>query len=613
VSHDWSFDAKDLVRRATDIVDLVGHYVQLRRNGRNYVGLCPWHDDTRPSLQVNPDRQSFKCWVCDIGGDAFSFVMRMENLAFPEALQMLAERAGIPLEQRGLGNAGGQSDLKPLLYRAMAWAADQYHRHLVAGAGACAARDYLTARGISDESIARFQLGFAPDSWNWLLERSAGTEFSPRILESAGLVMRRQAGAGYYDRFRGRVLFTICDPQGRPVALGGRALPGAPKDLAKYINSPETPLFSKSSLLYGLDLAREACHRTRQVIVVEGYTDVIVAHQHGFKNVVAVLGTALGERHVRLLRRYAEEVVLLLDGDDAGRRRTNEVLELFVANQVNLRVTTLPDDLDPCDFLQQRGAAAFAQSLEQAVDALEHRLRTLTTPGVRLGMHAANEAIEDILNTLAKAPRLTAQTASAARLREEQVIQRLARVFEIPEEVVRGRLAALRARPRQHAAPFAGRGAKSPGAHVILDSWERELLEVLLQDLSLVERVFQVIGAEHFLSEVCRQIMLVCRDLSENEGEVEFTTLLTRFDQPEIKSLLVDLDERGREKHVGSIPERLEQLLERFRRRGEEARRRQELSALRERRLNEEEGVKLLLEAIQQGRDRHCISKSTDG
>jgi DNA primase len=614
VSHDWSFDTKDVVRRATDIVDLVGRYIQLRRSGRHFVGLCPWHDDSRPSLQVNPDRQSFKCWVCDIGGDVFSFVMKMEGLSFPEALVMLAERAGVTLPQRG-GPASSSRDaeIKPLLYRAMAWAAEQYHQFLLHDDKAAVARDYLTRRGITNESITRFQLGFAPEGWTWLLQRSAGTEFTPRILERIGLVAQREGGASYYDRFRGRVLFTIRDAQGRPVALGGRILPElAESSPAKYINSPETPLFSKSHLVYGLDLARDACGRARQVIVMEGYTDAIVAHQCGFTNTVAVLGTALGERHIRLLRRYADQVVLVLDGDEAGRRRTNEVLELFVAHQVDLRVLTLPDELDPCDFLLQRGPEPFADLLSKAVDALEHRLNTLANSPGQLGAHAATAAMEEILAILAKSPRLSSQTASAARLREEQVIHRLGRTFEVPDEVLRARLAALRkggARGRESSlAP-----EQREGVHAMLDAWERELLELILQDPSLVEHVLQALGPDQFSSAVCRQIMLVCRDLIENLGEVDFAHLLSHFDEPEIKSLLVDLDERGRAKGAGSIPERLELVLESFRRRREESRRRERLAALRQRQVDEEEGVKFLLEAIQQGRSRHCISESTDG
>ncbi len=245
------FDTKERVRQAIDIVELVGSYLQLRREGRNYKALCPWHDDTRPSLHINPERQSFKCWVCNVGGDIFSFTMKMENVEFPEALAMLAERAGIQLKPQRSGGPGGKDDEKRTLYQAMAWATEQFHQCLISTPEAEPARRYLAERKISTESIHRYRLGFAPDRWDWLLKQALTTEISAKTLETVGLIVPKQDGPGHYDRFRGRVLFPIHDLQGRPVAVGGRILPQLATDnAAKYVNSPETPLFSKSSMLY---------------------------------------------------------------------------------------------------------------------------------------------------------------------------------------------------------------------------------------------------------------------------------------------------------------------------------------------------------------------------
>ena len=394
-----SFDIKERVKQAVDIVDLVGSHIQLRRQGRNYVGRCPWHDDTRPSLQVNPERQSFKCWVCDIGGDVFSFVMKIEGVEFREALEMLADRAGIPVErprrQRVAGPAGeaasslpagGGHDDKRTLLLAMAWAEKQYHQCLLSAAEADAARRYLQERGISAESIERFHLGFSPLERDWILRHVQGEANQEKrarrakTLEAVGILARPAEGGTFYDRFRGRLLFSIRDAQGRPVGIGGRVLPElGPTSPAKYVNSPETPLFTKSRLLYGLDLAREALRKTRTALVMEGYTDVIVAHQYGFENAVAVLGTALGESHIRLLKAHADRIVLVLDGDEAGTKRANEVLELFIAQQADLRILTLPEDLDPCDFLHKYGAEAFSELLAgKAVDALDHAYAVTT-------------------------------------------------------------------------------------------------------------------------------------------------------------------------------------------------------------------------------------------
>ncbi|MHC4406080.1 MAG: DNA primase [Planctomycetota bacterium] len=357
-----SLDAKEQVREALDIVDLVGKYVQLRRQGRHYVALCPWHDDTRPSLQVNPERQSFKCWVCDIGGDIFSFVMQMEGVSFPEALAMLAEQAGVTLrpqrsarkhsdadsypdeDQAAAADVESSGETKRALFRAMGWAEKQYHDCLLNAPEAEPAREYLRQRGITPESTHKFHLGFSPNRPDWIWQQAGGTPARAKVLETIGVLARSSADGSLYDRFRGRLLFSIRDPQDRPIGFGGRVLPeSGVTSRAKYVNSPETPLFTKSGHLYGLDVARSALRKGRVALCVEGYTDCIVAHQHGFEHTVAVLGTALGERHVRILKRFADRIVLVLDGDEAGRRRANEVLELFVAENVDLQIATLPD------------------------------------------------------------------------------------------------------------------------------------------------------------------------------------------------------------------------------------------------------------------------------
>ncbi len=421
-----SFDTKERVKQAVDIVDLVGSHIQLRRQGRNYVGLCPWHEDTRPSLQVNPERQSFKCWVCDIGGDVFSFVMKIEGVEFREALQMLADRAGIAVERprqrpivlpgetasgtgepaRGTGeSAGGTADKRTLL-QAMAWAAKRYHQCLLESPEADAARRYLQERGITAESIERFHLGFSPLERDWILRQAKGEVGSERlqrrakVLEAVGILARPAEGGNLYDRFKGRLLFSIRDAQGRPVGIGGRVLPElGSTSPAKYVNSPETALFRKSELLYGLDLARESLRKTRTAMVMEGYTDVIVAHQYGFQNAVAVLGTALGARHIDILKRHVDRIVLVLDGDEAGTKRANEVLELFVAQAADLKILTLPEGLDPCDYLHKYGAEAFSELLAaKAVDALDHAYETITRGiDAERDIHGVSQAIERLL------------------------------------------------------------------------------------------------------------------------------------------------------------------------------------------------------------------------
>ena len=614
-----SFDTKQQVKDAIDIVDLVGSYTQLRADGRAFKALCPWHDDTRPSLQVNRERQSFKCWVCDIGGDIFSFVMKMEGITFPEALAMLAERAGIRLEARDeqASRPASPADDKRLLYKAMAWAVEQYHQFLLQDGAAAVARDYVALRTISPQSVRQFQLGFAPNEWDWILQRSRSTPYVPAMLERVGLVKRRTGGPGYYDCFRGRVLFPILDVQNRPVALGGRVLPEfAADDSPKYYNSPETPLFSKSKMLYGLNIARGAVRKTGTALVMEGYTDCVAAHQHGFDNAVAVLGTALGAKQIALLQSFAERmrIVLVLDGDEAGRRRANDILELFVSENANLRVLTLPDDLDPCEFLLQRGAPAFGDLVENSIDALEHAFRAKTV-GIDLqkDIHESSQALEQLLATIAKAPRLRGDTTTEDRLREEKFLQRLALDFRVSEDEVRTRLTQLRRKPaatRQQ--PIAAPQPATATAEKI-DPYERELLELLLRFPQAIERASQSVQPEDFGFAPARAIYERCQELALRQVTADFARLLLEFDDPVVKTLLVELEEHARLKGQIELEETLQDVLTGFLRRQQQPLRRAQTLALRQHQLQEDEELAILLEIEQQERSRQGISGPMDG
>lgn len=560
-------DTKEQIKRAVDIVDLVGEYLPLRREGRGFKALCPWHDDSRPSLQINPERQSFKCWVCDVGGDVFAFLMKMEGIEFREALQMLSERTGIPLPTHP-GRPAEALDEKQAWFAAMSWAEEQFHQCLLKSPEAEPARRYLVERGITAESVTRFRLGFAPERWDWMLQRSTGTPHTPAILQRVGLIAKSQESGKLFDRFRGRVMFSIRDVQKRPVAFGGRVMPGS-KEQAKYINSPETPLFSKSHMLYALDQAKEPIAQTRTVLVMEGYTDVIVAHQHGFGNAVAVLGTALGERHIPLLRRFADRIVLMLDGDEAGQKRTNEVLNLFVQEQVDLQVLTLPDQLDPCDYLLERGADAFREQLSLAVDALEHKFRVVAG-GLDSGsnLHLAQQATEEVLDTLAQAPRLLTNTASAAKVKEDQILHRLSRRMGVAEETLRARLA----EKRRGVKPRATRKPEPPRGQEKLPPLERTLLELLLLAPDQAAGACQEILNEQLQSARTQIIFSKCRQLCAAGVRPTFERLMLEFDDPQIQSLLVELDEEGRTKQGIDPAANLESLLETFRQRQSKAR-----------------------------------------
>ena len=583
-------DVKEQVRQAVDIVDLVGSYMQLRRQGRNFVGTCPWHDDRRPSFQVNPDRQSFKCWVCDIGGDVFSFVMKMENLEFREALELLAERAGISLRPlpRGPGEqqgSGAAFDKKTLL-RVTAWAEEQFQRCLMESPEAEVARQYLADRQISAESVRQFHLGFSPGRWDWLIERARGAEWTTAQLEKVGLVIRREIEGTYYDRFRGRVMFSIRDARSRPIAFGGRVLPQLADDRsAKYINSPETPLFSKSHELFGLDVAREGIGREGHVIVMEGYTDCIMAHQAGLTNVVAVLGTALGEGHLQILRRFTDSIVLVLDGDDAGRRRTNEIIDsllaLFVKNQVDLMILTLPEEVDPCDFIATHGGDAFRQLLAGAVDALEHKFNSVTNGlDTASDTHRAAQAVEQVLGTLAQIRAAGDGAATPVFLREQQMLGRISRRFHMPEAQLRTRLKALRAgqKPRP-VAPLDESQQSTSERPSLLPTWDREILELILLEPNWLARVAAAIDGTSFESPVARTIYEAYLRLNRAGQSLDFSRLSLEFDDFAMKNVLASLDETSQSKVSADRELWLTDLLATAARRRDEHLRRETLHA----------------------------------
>ena len=408
----------DEIRAAVDVVDLVGRYVSLKKAGVNWKGLCPFHGEKTPSFMVNPRKGIFHCFGCGVGGDAFGFLMRQDKMAFPEAVRALAKTAGIALPEDSTARAGDSG--REELLRAMDLAA-RFYAEALWGAGGARAREYLDRRGVDPEVARRFGLGYAPDSWDALLGSMRSERIPAETLEKAGLVLPRQTGGGFYDRFRGRLIFTIRDLQGRPVAFGGRAFGD---EQPKYLNSPETPLYSKGQLLYAADQARPAIQEKNRALLVEGYVDCLMAHQYGFTETVAALGTAFTGAQLGLLRRYCEEVVTFFDADAAGQKaaeRAEELLEstaygsgwdvnrsgTFVASgALRMKVALLPAGHDPDTFLRAEGAEAFTERIRAARGLLSYALdRVLADePGPMMPGRGPANAFARAALMLAKVP-----------------------------------------------------------------------------------------------------------------------------------------------------------------------------------------------------------------
>ena len=353
------------IRAASDVVDVIGSYLPLKRAGANFVTLCPFHKEKSPSFNVNPHRQIFHCFGCHKGGDVFTFVKEYENISFVEAVKRLAERANIVLT---FDQTPGQEQarfLKDTLLEMHEQITRRWQAALQNDAAGQIARDYLAKRGVSPDAVQLFRLGYAPDAWDDTVNWAKSKGYDVAVVEQAGLVIRNPEKGTYYDRFRGRLMFPICDEQGRVVAFSGRVLAGDEKT-AKYVNSPETPIFTKSKVFFGLDKSKRPILDAGFAIVCEGQLDLIACFMAGVKNMVAPQGTAFTAEHARILKRYVNEVVLCFDSDTAGQAAAARVQESLLASGLSVRVVTIPAPHDPDSFIKAHGGAAFQELVSKS-------------------------------------------------------------------------------------------------------------------------------------------------------------------------------------------------------------------------------------------------------
>jgi DNA primase len=366
----------DQVRAANDIVDVIGAAIPLKRAGTNFLALCPFHKEKTPSFNVNPQRQIYHCFGCHKGGNVFRFLQDYESITFPEAVQRLADRAKIPLRLEKEAEPSQSRFLKDSLLDLHERITQRWQAALTNEAAGEVARMYLAERGVSQEAIKLFRLGYAPDLWDDTVNWAKAKTIELPLLEKAGLIIRKPEGSHYYDRFRGRLMFPICDEQGRVIAFSGRALKTDDKT-AKYINSPETPIFSKSRVFYGLDQAKRAILEAQVAIICEGQLDLIACHMAGVRNVVAPQGTAFTADHARILKRYADEVVLCFDSDAAGQKAAVRVLDSLLASGLAIRVATIPTPHDPDSFIRESGSEAFQELIARAAGFFDFYLDQL--------------------------------------------------------------------------------------------------------------------------------------------------------------------------------------------------------------------------------------------
>ena len=525
---------KDEILDAVDIVDVIGERVTLKRKGREYVGLCPFHADKRPSMSVSPTKRIFKCWSCGAGGDVIKFVQLADRVDFREALHTLAQRAGIAMRDGG-GSDGAGARQRDRLREVLRWASKHFQRNLRAPQGR-AALEYARSRGLTDATIDRFGVGFACDAWDDIVRGAERAAVALSELQQAGLATTSENGRTY-DRFRNRLILPICDAQGRCVAFGGRALGDDP---AKYLNSPETALFSKSRILYALDLGKAAIQSEREAIVVEGYLDAVLLHQAGIENVVATLGIALTDPHVKLLTPLADRVVMCFDSDEAGVRAADRAVEIALRGKVDVRVALLETGEDPADAVLARGPDALKSLLQSAIGALEFKWKQASAAYRVDDAHGRREAIASFLHFIGT----VRGSGGIDPIEQGLLVSRVAELLSLPASEVYDWLTRAKRTARNEASALPPDTSELsayddsirglPGGLV---SAVEELFGLALADAQVFGRVGGTLAACIGYCETWRRFEVVIQSLADENDGYQMRDVLERCDDGELCDL----------------------------------------------------------------------------
>jgi len=512
-----------------DIGELIAGYIPLKRAGRNFKALCPFHHEKTPSFMISTEKQIYHCFGCGAGGNAISFLMQYERLEFPEAIEVLAKKTGVILAPREARHQGAVS-LNTQLYKVHE-AAVVFYRDMLQSPAGKSAKGYLLKRGITEETISSMHLGYAPDRWDALIAHLRAKGISLVLMEKAGLIVPK-TGGGYYDRFRNRIIFPIYDIRSRAIAYGARVLPQGPARTApgaeeppKYVNSPETALYSKGKNLYGIHLSKDAIRREDRAVIVEGYLDFIMPFQEGAGNVVAGLGTAFTPEQVNLLKRYTHNVVIIYDPDDAGQLASLRALDLFVEEGMNVKVASLPKGQDPDLFVRTQGIDKFKALVSDASSLLDYKL------GILKGRYDARQIegkaaiAAEILPTIKKVKNAITQA---------EYIRKLAEELDIDEHSVQQEL-----KNTKEEKVFAPR-APSPQKPCLMNPTEKLLVKLMLQETSLIEQIRSTLEPADFQDERASRIVSVLFDLVSQGRNIESRSLINQCRDEVLEQLICE-------------------------------------------------------------------------
>ncbi|HTR82309.1 MAG TPA: DNA primase [Bacteroidota bacterium] len=531
-------DKIEEIRNATDIVEYIGSFVKLKKRGKNYVGLCPFHSEKTPSFNVSPDKGMYYCFGCSRGGDVIKFVMEWDKASYVEAIEILAERAAITIVRTEESIQSANETEK--LYSACSFAAKFFHRNLVKTEEGAFALRYFQSRGFSEQTIQEFGLGYSLRAWDGLVKESANEGIKPEYLEKVGLARKRNDG-GYYDSFRGRAMFPIFSSTGRVIAFGARKL-YEDDTLGKYINSSETPIYHKSKVLYGLSQAKEAVRERDAAVLVEGYADLISVFQSGTKNVVASSGTALTVEQIQLIARYTKNVVFVYDGDSAGVSAMTRGIELLLENNLDVRIAELPQGEDPDSFVKKNGGDAFKELCAKAVTFVDFRANALRREGKLDSPEGKAEAVRMLVQSISKIK---------DPLRQTFFIKDVAEKYKLYESGLYAELEKFMKKvPDKFLSPAQEQSTKKskddakgtePKGPVDIPVEERELLSVVLENpQQMIPFVFSHIRSEDFSHPQTQEIAELLIDEFDDKGVVETNAVMAKAHSDEIRKLLTD-------------------------------------------------------------------------
>jgi DNA primase len=522
-------DVIDQIKNTASIVDIASQYTTLRRRGKKHLGLCPFHSEKTPSFTVDEDKQLFHCFGCNIGGDLFTLVMEKENLSFPEALRFLAEKYNIQLPEKRKFSPQ-LLKLEEKLYKISEDSLAFFRKNLYNTKEGENAREYLRKRGISEEIIQNLKIGYALNSWDALLNYFQRKNISPSLLENAGLVLRRTKKEGHYDRFRGRIIFPIFTPTGKVVAFGGRTIIDQEP---KYLNSPDTPIYTKGKLLYGWNLTKDAIREQREIILVEGYTDFLALLQAGIPNAAASLGTSLTSEQVMQASRFESRVIISYDADTAGIKAALRAISLCFEQGVEIRVLTLPRGYDPDSYIRKYGPEEFITKIKESTTGLKFLIDS-TIQGRKLeSPEQKNKVARYIVNEIRKIPDTIIQS---------EYLKQTSGELSIDEGVLRS-LIQTKA------------GKREEERKTLFLNAEERLLQILFDDNTIGPAVFKTMTAEDYKGLMSEPIFRILSDFFKNGKEPNFEHLREKVDRDLFSSLSKILQEK---EQVASLDEAME-------------------------------------------------------